>query len=545
MEHLEKKQKVLIMIAIMSTMLFAALNQTIVGTALPRIIADLGGLEYFSWVFTIYMLASSITAILVGKLSDIYGRKPFILIGIGIFMLGSFLSGTSNSIIELIIYRGVQGFGGGMIMSTAFTAIGDLFSPRERGRWQGMMGSVFGLASVFGPTLGGWIVDHTDWHWVFWVFLPFGFIAFILIMRLFPSVEKSETDPIDYSGSIVLTLTIVPLLLALTWGGSEYSWSSFQIIGLLVFTVIALLSFIWIEKRAKSPVLPLHLFRNKIFTLSNLVGFTLGAGMFGAIMYMPFFIQGVIGQSATVSGLMMMPMTLSMVLTSAVCGQLITKTGKYKIFALVGLFVMSMGMFSLSMMGSSTSNLIAISNIIFVGLGLGMAFPVFTLTVQNAVSHKLLGTATATTQLFRQLGGTVGVAVMGTIMSNRMQTKMEGLATESGISLNDPSEINPQLANTLEELKSPQVLVDPNKLEQIQASLPEDTQQLFTTIIDMLKESLSYSLTGVFFVGALVVFAAFVLTIFLEEIPLRKTNKGSHLKEEMPDNVKPLPSLNK
>jgi len=540
LEHLEQRKKITIMIAIMAAMLFAALNQTIVGTALPRIIAELGGMEYFSWVFTIYMLASSITAILVGKLSDIYGRKPFILVGIGIFIVGSFLSGLSNTIIQLIIFRGIQGFGGGMIMSTAFTAVGDLFSPRERGRWQGIMSAVFGLASVFGPTLGGWIVDNSDWHWVFWVFLPFGIIAFILIWMMFPAVERQAKEPVDYFGSLFLTLTIIPLLLAFSWGGTEYDWDSAQILGLFLATILSLIVFIIIERKVKSPVLPLDLFKNNIFTVSNVIGFILGAGMFGAIMYMPFFIQGVIGTSATASGLVMMPMTLSMVIASAIGGQFITKTGKYKAFALVGLLVMASGMVSMSFMDTSTTNTIAVMNMIIVGVGLGIAFPIFTLTVQNAVEQKFLGVATASSQLFRQIGGTVGVAIMGTIMSTRMQDKMESLAKESGVDMGSMTNTDPALAGGLKELQNPQVLMDPDKLDQIQASLPEQMQTLFTQLVDILREALSYSLSGVFLVGAIVIGTGFLLTFFLKEIPLRQSNNASSEKAET--KVKPVKS---
>lgn len=514
------------MIAIMSAMLFAALNQTIVGTALPRIIAELGGIEYFSWVFTMFMLASSITAILVGKLSDIYGRKPFILIGIGVFTVGSLLAGFSTSIFELIAYRGIQGLGGGLIMSTAFTAVGDLFSPRERGKWQGIMGSVFGLASVFGPTLGGWIVDNADWHWVFWVFLPFGIVAFILIWSLFPSVEKKPGEKVDYVGSLFLTTTIVPLLLAFSWAGSKYEWASGQIIGLFLATIASLAIFILVEKKAKSPVLPLDLFKNGIFSLANIVGFILGAGMFGAAMYIPFFIQGVIGESATASGLIMMPMTLSMVAASTIGGQFMTKTGKYKMLAITGLAVMAVGMFSLSAMGPSTSVTMVVVNNILVGLGLGMSFPVFTLIVQNAVSQHYLGVATASSQLFRQIGGTVGVALMGTMMNVRMNEQMNEGSQGAG----DLAK-NPELAQKLQGL-DPQVLMDPERLSQIQQQIPPQFQEAFSAVVRMLQDSLSYALTGVYFTAALIIIVGVVLTFFIKEVPLRTSQRTEEKKEE-------------
>ncbi len=515
------------MIAIMAAMLFAALNQTIVGTALPRIIAELGGIEYFSWVFTMFMLASSITAILVGKLSDIYGRKPFILIGIGVFTVGSLLAGFSTSMFQLIACRGIQGLGGGLIMSTAFTAVGDLFSPRERGKWQGIMGSVFGLASVFGPTLGGWIVDNADWHWVFWVFLPFGLVAFVLIWSLFPSVEKKPGEKVDYVGSLFLTTTIVPLLLAFSWAGSKYDWGSGQIIGLFVATIASLAIFIVVEKKAKSPVLPLDLFKNNIFSLANIVGFILGAGMFGAAMYIPFFIQGVIGESATASGLIMMPMTLSMVAASTLGGQFMTKTGKYKALAITGLLVMSGGMFSLSAMDPSTSVTIVVLNNILVGLGLGMSFPVFTLIIQNAVSQQFLGVATASSQLFRQIGGTVGVAIMGTMMNVRMNEQMEQGSGETGKLAQ-----NPELAKQLQGL-DPQVLMDPDRLGQIQQQIPPQFQEAFGGIVNMLRESLSYALTGVYFTAAFIIIIGVALTFFIKEIPLRTSQKVEEKKEEV------------
>ncbi|WP_261129936.1 MDR family MFS transporter [Bacillus sp. Marseille-Q3570] len=524
MEHLDQKSKITIMIAIMAAMLFAALNQTIVGTALPRIIADLGGMQYFSWVFTVFMLASSVTAILVGKLSDIYGRKPFILIGIGVFMLGTFLCGLSDTIIHLIVYRGIQGLGAGMIMSTSFTAVGDLFSPRERGRWQGIMGGVFGLASVFGPTLGGYIVDNFDWHWIFWVFLPIGILAFVLIWKLFPTTERNPSEKVDYLGSIFLTLTILPLLLAFSWAGETYAWGSPQIIGLFIATVVSLILFIQIERKAKSPVLPLSLFKNSIFSLSNIIGFILGMGMFGAIMYTPFFIQGVMGTSATKSGFIMMPMTLSMVTASAIGGQIITKTGKYKKLAISGLLIMSAGMFSLAQMDESTSNWIAVTNMIIVGLGLGLSFPVFTLTIQNAVSHKFLGVATSSAQLFRQIGGTIGVSIMGTVMSISMKNEMEKAADGN---TSQAFAQNPEAAAKFEMLQDPQALMDPEALEQVRSTLPDNFLGIFDQILGILRTALSHSLSLVFFTGCIVIASAAILTFFLKEIPLRTNNNES------------------
>ncbi|WP_181347488.1 MDR family MFS transporter [Thalassobacillus sp. CUG 92003] len=530
MEHLEHKQKVVIMIAIMAAMLFAALNQTIVGTALPVIVADIGGMDYFSWVFTIYMLASSLTALLVGKLSDSYGRKPFILTGIGIFIVASFLAGTSETIYQLIAYRCIQGFGGGMIISTAFTAIGDLFPPRERGRWQGMMGSVFGLASVFGPTLGGYIVDTWQWNWVFWVFLPFGLVAFMMILKMFPNVKPEHNQAVDYVGAIILALSIAPLLLAFSWAGNTFAWGSSVIIGLLIWSLVTLSVFLFIETRAENPIIPLHLFKNSVFTISNVTGLLMGMGMFGAIMYMPFFIQGVLGISATKTGFIMMSMMLSMVVTSTIGGQLITKTGRYKVFAIAGLGIMGIGMFSMSLMTVDTTILGAIRNLVMIGLGLGLSFPVLTLTVQNAVDYEYLGVSTSASQFFRQAGGTIGVSLMGTIMNIIMADEMTTMASSSDAPAN--------LGNT-QAMDDPQVLMDPDKISQVKESVPEQMLPAFNETLAGMREILSHALSGSFVFGTIILASAFILIFFLKEIPLRMSNQT---KENKPANEEKLSS---
>lgn len=529
MEQLDYRKKVTILIAIMVCLLFVSLNQTIVGTALPRIVADLGGMDLFNWVFTIFMLTSSVTAILVGKLSDLYGRKPFLLTGLILFFAGTFLCGTADTIVQLILYRGIQGFGGGMIMSTAFTSIGDLFPPREQGRWQGLMSASFGLASVFGPTLGGYIVDHWDWHWVFWVFLPFGLVALVLIARLFPSTTGGKREKVDYLGSLFLTLTIIPMLLAFTWAGDRYEWLSYEILGLFGFSLTALAVFLWVEYRATSPVLPLDLFRNPIFTISNAVGFLTGMGMFGTIMYTPFFVQGVQGVSATSSGFIMMPMTLSMVIASIVSGQIISRTGRYKKLALFGLAVMAIGLYSMSRMEVDASLYTTVINIILVGTGLGISFPIFTLTVQNAVEYARLGVATASTQLFRQLGGTIGVSVMGTVFSHRMESEMKRMAAD----MSPVPDAGGKTADLWSSFQDPQILMDPERLEGIRSTLPEGAVPLFDSLIHLVKESFTLAIEQVFFLGAFVVILALILTFFLREIPLRQSHRTEKRESKM------------
>jgi EmrB/QacA subfamily drug resistance transporter len=522
LEHLDMKKKVTIMIAVMSVMLFAALNMTIVGTSLPKIVAEIGGMDYFNWVFTIYMLTSSITAILVGKLSDIYGRKVFILTGICIFIIGSLLSGFSQTIIQLIIFRGIQGFGGGMIMSTSFTTIGDLFSPRERGRWQGMMGGVFGLSSLFGPTLGGYIVDNLDWSWVFWIFLPVGVIAFFMILRLYPRTEQQEKEKIDYLGSGVLTIVILTLLLGLGWVGREYAWNSPLIVGLFSVSFVFFILFIWIESKVKSPVVPLHLFKNSVVSVSNSVSFLSGMAMFGIIMYVPFYVQGVLGRSATTSGLVEMVMTISMVGCSAISGQFITKTGKYKRIALIGFFVMAIGALLNARLTPDADLAMIIFNLIIIGIGLGLTMPIFTLTVQNAVDHKFLGVATATSQLFRQMGATVGVAIMGYIMGSRMTEKL----SEANLP------VIPEGAMGGVNLQNPQILMNAYAIEEMKQTLPLEVQPMFEQLILALKDALNYSLTHVFLFSALMVVGALIVTLFLKELPLRTSNDSTREAEE-------------
>ncbi|KAB2336130.1 MFS transporter [Cytobacillus depressus] len=519
MGELTQKKKVTIMMAIMMAMFFSAINQTIVSTAMPRIIAILGGMDHYTWVITIYMLTSTIATVLVGKLSDIYGRKPFILAGIVFFMIGAFLSGFSKDIYQMITYRGIQGLGAGVIMASAFTAVGDLFSPRERGKWMGIMMAVFSFSSVIGPLLGGWLVDHMDWKWLFWIFLPLGIVAFGMILMFFPKVERKESEKIDFLGSLFLSLTIIAMLLGFSWAGTKYDWGSVEILGLFSAAIVFLGIFILVESKAKSPVLPLSLFRNDIVTISNSVGFIMNAGMMGALIYLPFFVQGVEGISPTYSGYVTMPMSIAMLAVSAITGNLITKTGKYKRFAIIGMPIMILGMVIMAFMNSVWMAVVAM--IVF-GLGLGTGMPVFSITVQNAVSPAQLGVATASSQLFRNMGGTIGIAVMGTIMQSSLVKNMKNLSSGGG---SDLTKLDPKTAEQLSVFNSPEMLLDHPKLEQMTQTLPPDIQTVVTQMIDTLRDALSASLTTVFLAGAALLVVALLLTLFLREIPLRTSNE--------------------
>lgn len=518
MEHLTQKKKVTIMIALMAAMFFAAINQTIVGTAMPRIIAILGGIEHYTWVITIYMLTSTIATVLVGKLSDIYGRKPFLLAGIVIFIIGAFLSGLSDNIYQMITYRGIQGVGGGILMSATVTAVGDLFAPRERAKWTGIMMAMFGFSSVIGPTLGGFMVDHMDWRWIFWIFLPLGIVAFIMIWRMFPKGTRAASETIDYPGSIFLSLSIVALLLGFSWAGTKYAWSSPEILGLFAAAIAGAVILILIERKAKSPVLPLSLFKNSIVTISMIIGFLMNAGMMGAMIYLPFFVQGVEGVSPTNSGFINMPMSLMMIVLSTLAGRWISKSGKYKRYAMIGMPFMVAAMIMMAFMNSIV---MAVASMIVFGIGLGLAMPVFTLTVQNAVAPQMLGVATATTTLFRNLGGTIGIAVMGTVMNTTLTHKLES-AVASGKGP-DLSKLDPEAAKQLTAFMNPQLLLDQPKLKELHTTLPEQIRPLFNQLIEMLRGALSDSLTVVFLSGTALLVIAAVLVLFLKEIPLRSS----------------------
>ncbi|MXQ54430.1 DHA2 family efflux MFS transporter permease subunit [Shimazuella alba] len=526
MEHLSSKRKMTIMIAIMAAMFFAAINQTITSTAMPRIIAILDGMDYYTWTINIYLLTSTIATVLVGKLSDMYGRKPFLLVGILLFMIGAFLTGTSSDVYQFILYRGIQGIGAGIIQSTAITAVGDLFAPRERGKWMGIMMSIFGFSSVIGPLLGGYLIDHMDWHWLFWIFLPIGFIALALIWTMFPKITNGQRQSVDYLGSLFMTTTLVPLLLAFSWAGTEYKWGSPQILGLLAVTIVSGVIFVFIESKAKNPIMPMHLFKNNVVTVSNLIGFIMNFGMMGAMIYISFFVQGVIGISPTYAGYVTMPMSIVMVIASTLTGQWMAKTGKYKRYALIGTPIMILGM---AMMVYMDSVLMAVLAMIIFGFGIGLGMPVFSLATQNAVSHKELGAVTASTQLFRNLGGTIGIAVMGTVMANNMTTNLKESLNASAPEL---AKIDPKTAEQMLTFANPQALMNTPLLEKTQESLPASAQPVFVHMIDNIRDALSNTLSTVFLTGTLVMVVAFILVFFLKEIPLRTTNQEVKKEEE-------------
>ncbi|HUC20248.1 MAG TPA: MDR family MFS transporter [Candidatus Polarisedimenticolaceae bacterium] len=524
---LHPERKIITMVGVILAMLLAALDQTIVGTALPRIVTDLGGADHLTWVVTAYMLASTITVPIYGKLSDLYGRKWFFFGGIVIFLFGSILCGLSHNMMELIIFRAIQGMGAGAIMGNAFAIIGDLFDARERAKWQGVLGGVFGLASVIGPALGGWLTDNASWEWVFFVNIPLGIIALAFIGFLMPTVVSTIKDKvIDYLGGGLLITTLVPLLLALSWGGREYAWGSSLIITLIAIGVASLAGFIFTEHRAKEPIIPLDLFANPVFTASVTITFLTAAAMFGAVVYIPLFAQLAQGVSATDSGTILTPLMIGLIGGSAISGQVIARTGRYKPIALVGGALLVIGLFWLSFLHPDTERINLMSRMVVLGLSLGFTMPVFNIAVQNAFDKSRLGVVTASTQLFRSVGGTVGIAFLGVIFSNTLADKAVSLH-HTTYAQSSPQQINVSDPNTLQGLLIPEAQ---DKIRGSFATLPqparEETTSSFNSFIASAKNIFAESVNRVFLIGSLVALAALMVTFFLKEIPLRGSGKN-------------------
>ena len=520
LQSLPRRELVMTFAGVMLAMLLSSLDQTVVGTAMPRIIADLGGFSHYTWVTTAYIIASAVTIPITGRLTDMYGRKFFYIAGLIIFLIASFACGLSYTMTQIVVFRGIQGIGAGIMMANAFTVIGDLFPPAERGKYQGLVSGVFGLSSIIGPALGGFITDTLSWHWVFFINIPFGIAIILIFLFFFPHLRPdTRKHKIDFAGVATMIMAVVPAMLALTWAGVEYPWGSAQIMGMFAFSALMLVSFILIERGNKEPIIPLGLFNNRVVTVSALVIFLTGFGMFGAIIFTPLFFQGVLGATATASGSFLTPMMLGIVGGSLISGQLLSRTGgHYRLQGVVGISVMALGMGLLSRMNTETSYATAVVNISATGFGLGITMPLYTIAIQNAVPYNLLGVATSSSAFFRSIGGSVGLAVMGSVMNNRFASGMAG-----GL----PATIKAMMpAQALTALSiSPQALVSPEaqrQLKTIMERLGPQGVALYKQLLQVLKQSLGSALSKVFFVGLLVLIVAFIVNLFIREIPLRK-----------------------
>jgi EmrB/QacA subfamily drug resistance transporter len=492
-QYLSHRQILVILVGVMAGMFLAALDQSIVGTALPRIVSELGGLDRLSWVVTAYLLTSTAVTPLWGKLSDLYGRRLTFQAAITIFVVGSALSGLSQNMGELIVFRAVQGLGGGGLFALALSIIGDVIPPRERGRYQGYFGAVFGVSSVAGPLLGGWFTDGPGWRWIFYVNVPVGLAALVItsVALRMPVVRRDHS--IDYLGAATVIGGVTSLLLYLDWRGKDYGWMEPGALLLLAGFVVATAFFIWVEMRSAEPIIPLRLFRNPVFSVGSIYGFLTGVAMFGAIIFLPVYLQAVQGMSPTKSGLAMLPAIIGILGTSTLAGQLITLTGRYKVYPIIGAVVLGLAMFLLSRLAVDTPYWQVAGYEFLFGAGLGLTMQTITTAIQNSVEFRDMGSATSSNMFFRQIGGAIGAAVFGAVLSSRLAHYL----AEQFAGVPGAGNVN----------------ADTNDIQAIQ-HLPEPMR-------GKVLHAFSDSLDDVFFVGVPFIVLAFAVSLFLKEVPLR------------------------
>ena len=483
--------------ALLLVLLLASLDQTIVSTALPTIVGDLGGISQLSWVVTAYLLSSTVVGPVYGKLGDLYGRKVVLQSAIAIFLAGSALCGISQNMTELIAFRGIQGIGGGGLFVLTIAVVGDIIPPRDRGRYQGFFGAVFGVSTVIGPLLGGFFVDNLSWRWIFYINLPLGIVALAVIAVAFQARTDRAHHAIDYLGAVLLAGGLSAIVLYTSLGGTTYGWVSPPMLALIAVGVALLVAFVLAEKRAAEPILPLELFRNRVFTVTSAVGLIVGFALFGSVTYLPLYLQEVKGHTPTTSGLLITPMMAGVLVTSIGSGQLISRFGRYKPFPIAGTAIMVVGLALLSRLHVNTSTVVAGAYMLVLGLGLGLVLQVLVLAAQNAVDYKYLGVATSGSTLFRQIGGSIGVSIFGAIFANQLA---KNLAATIPAGVHVPTSVNP-------------------------AAL----KQFPPAVHDAYTAAITAALRPVFLTAAAVAVLGFILTWALREVPLKATAQAPDL----------------
>src|ERR687889_1366918 len=510
-EQSGRRETVLAVAGLMLALFLVALDQTVVGTALPKIIADLNGFEHYAWVTTAYLLASTAMIPVIGKLGDIYGRKWFIIAGVAIFLAASALCGAAWGMTELILFRGLQGLGAGMIFSNIFTSVADIFpDPARRAKYQGVFFSVFALTSVIGPTLGGWITDNLSWRWVFYINLPLGVFSLFALPIVLHQGARRYGVKIDYLGAATITTSVVSLLLALSWVGEGYDWDATRVVIGFVIAGILFATFIPIELRATEPIIPFSLFKNRVFSSAALLMFMVGIGLFGLILYTPLFVQGVLGKTATGSGAVLTPLVLSMTAMGVICGQLIARVKRIKPFMIAGAIVMTFGVYLLTTLDVHSTQTDVALYLAITGLGLGPLMPSATLAVQSTVEKRLLGVATSSTQFIRSLGSTVGTAVIGSLVTSGYADYLND---------NAPPQAPGRLIRALED---PNALVSEqarNALDRVASAFPGG-EQLVSQILQISRDGLSNSLHDGFVFTLIAVSGAIVAALFMKNIRL-------------------------